>query len=155
MAGTTPGFGGDGGPAIAAQLEEPFSVASTPDGGFLVADFGNSRVRKVSAARTITTVAGSTRGYSGDFGPATAAQLSEPAGVAATRDGGFLVADEADYVVRKVRPDGTIITVAGLGMQYGFSDDRGLLRRRRAGGYRPAQLADRRRGDKRRWLPHC
>ncbi len=125
VAGTTLGFGGDGGPAIAAQLEEPFSVAPTPDGGFLVADFGNSRVRKVSAAGTITTVAGSTRGYSGDFGPATAAQLSEPAGVAATRDGGFLVADEADYVVRKVRPDGTISTVAGLGMQFGFSGDGG------------------------------
>jgi NHL repeat-containing protein len=125
VAGTTLGFAGDGGPAIAAQLDDPYSVAPTPDGGFLVADFGNNRVRKVSAAGTITTVAGSTAGYSGDFGPATAAQLNEPAGVAPTRDGGFLIVDEADYVVRKVRPDGTIVTVAGLGMQFGFSGDGG------------------------------
>jgi hypothetical protein len=124
VAGTTPGFAGDGGPAIAAQLDDPYSVAPTPDGGFLIADFDSSRVRKVSPAGAITTVAGSTRGYSGDFGPATAAQLSEPSSVAATRDGGFLIADEADCVVRKVRPDGTIVTVAGTA-QAGFSGDGG------------------------------
>jgi hypothetical protein len=125
VAGTTIGFAGDGGPAIAARLDGPSSVAPTPDGGFLVADFGNSRVRKVTPAGAITTVAGSTRGYSGDFGPATAAQLSEPASVAPTRDGGLLIADAADYVVRKVRPDGTIVTVAGTGLQFGFSGDGG------------------------------
>jgi NHL repeat len=124
VAGTTPGFAGDGGPAIAAQLDDPYSVAPTPDGGFLIADFGSSRVRKVSRAGAITTVAGSTRGYSGDFGPATAAQLSGPASVAPTRDGGFLIADEADCVVREVRPDGTIVTVAGT-VQAGFSGDGG------------------------------
>jgi NHL repeat len=125
VAGTSAGFAGDGGPAIAAQLSYPYSVAPTPDGGFLIADDGNDRVRKVSAAGAITTVAGSTRGYSGDFGPATAAQLSEPASVAPTRDGGFLIADTDNYVVRKVRPDGTIVTVAGIGLQPGFSGDGG------------------------------
>jgi DNA-binding beta-propeller fold protein YncE len=125
VAGTTPGFAGDGGPAIAAQLAGPYAVAPTPDGGFLIADFGNSRVRKVSAAGAITTVAGSTRGYSGDFGPATAAQLSEPSSVAPTRDGGLLIADTDNYVVRKVRPDGTIVTVAGTGLMPGFSGDGG------------------------------
>jgi hypothetical protein len=123
VAGTTPGFAGDGGPAIAAQLDDPTSVAPTPDGGFLVADFGNSRVRKVSAAGAITTVAGNgTVGYSGDNGPATEAQLAEPSGVAATREGGFLLADLLDCVVREVHPDGTIVTVAGSA-QAGFSGD--------------------------------
>src|SRR5690349_23458993 len=50
VAGTSVGFAGDGRPAIAAQLSYPYSVAPTPDGGFLVADDGNDRVRKVSAA---------------------------------------------------------------------------------------------------------
>ena len=52
------GFAGDGGPATAAQLSIPFGVAPTADGGFLIVDVGNQRIRKVSAAGTISTVAG-------------------------------------------------------------------------------------------------
>jgi hypothetical protein len=88
----TPGFSGDGGPATAAQLSGGFSVAATPDGGFLIADTNNLRIRRVSPTGTITTVAGDGEfGFSGDGGPATAAQLSEPTAVAATGDGGFLI----------------------------------------------------------------
>jgi fibronectin type III domain protein/NHL repeat-containing protein len=118
------GDSGDGGPATAANLKDPLGVAALPDGGFLIADGGAGRVRRVSATGTITTVAGNgTRGLSGDGGPATAAEIFDPNGVAVLPDGGFLIAD-GDYVVRRVFPDGTITTVAGTGVQ-GFSGDGG------------------------------
>ena len=104
VAGTgTFGNTGDDGPATDAQLYVPAGVAVTADGGFLIADTGNSVVRKVSAAGVITRVAGTgTPGNSGDDGPATDAQLRSPFGVAATADGGFLIADARNSEVRKV-----------------------------------------------------
>ena len=123
VAGTgTAGFSGDGGPATAAELFTPTGVAATADGGFLIADANNRRIRRVSPAGTITTVAGTgTAGFSGDGGPATAAQLT-PSGVAATADGGFLIADGVNHRIRRVSPDGTITTVAGTGTA-AFSGD--------------------------------
>jgi hypothetical protein len=123
VAGTTSGLSGDGGPATAAQLAAPTGVAVTPDGGYLIADQNNHRVRRVSSTGTITTVAGSTLGMSGDGGPATAAQLAAPSGVAATPDGGFLIADQNNQRVRYVSPTGTITTVAGTTV--GLSGDGG------------------------------
>src|ERR671914_244996 len=112
VAGTTAGLSGDGGPATAAQLDQPFGVAVTADGGFLIADTCNHRVRRVSPAGTITTVAGTTAGLSGDGGPATAAQLSFPSGVAASADGGFLIADRGNDRVRRGSPAGPRTTGA-------------------------------------------
>jgi hypothetical protein len=118
------GFSGDGGPATAAQLNGPIGVAVAADGGILIADYLNSRVRRVSPTGTITTIAGSgTYGFSGDGGPATAAQLTWPSGVAATA-GGLLIADPNNERVRRVSPDGTITTIAGTGT-HGFSGDGG------------------------------
>jgi Fibronectin type III domain/NHL repeat len=128
VAGTgTFGFSGDGGAATAAQLYAPPGVSATADGGFLIADAGNSRVRRVSPAGTITTVAGNgTPGFSGDGGPATAAQLglNSPYSVAVTADGGFLIGDEVNARVRRVSPTGVITTVAGTGVR-GTSGDGG------------------------------
>src|SRR5262245_16501801 len=74
-------FTGDGGPAIAAALNNPAGVAVMPDGGYLIADAGNDRVRRVFPDGTITTVAGTgIYGFSGDGGPATAADLQAPLG---------------------------------------------------------------------------
>jgi hypothetical protein len=109
-------FSGDGGPATAAQLNAPQGVTGTADGGFLIADTNNHVVRKVSSAGVITRVAGTgTLGNSGDGGPATAAQLNSPVGVAVTADGGFLIADTNNHVVRKVSSAGVITRVAGTG----------------------------------------
>jgi hypothetical protein len=128
VAGTgTPGYSGDGGAASAAQLFAPSGVAALPDGGYLIADTGNSRVRRVSPDGTISTVAGTgTPGFSGDGGPATAAQLGQnsPYSVAVTADGGFLIGDEVNRRVRRVSPTGIITTVAGTGVQ-GSSGDGG------------------------------
>jgi NHL repeat-containing protein len=110
------GFGGDGGPATSAPLDEPFGAVATADGGLLIADTGNNRIRRVAPDGTITTVAGNgVRGFSGDGGPATAAELNAPHAVAGLPDGGFLVADEANNRVRRVWPDGTITTIVGTG----------------------------------------
>jgi hypothetical protein len=127
VAGTgAPGFSGDGGPAAAARINAPRGVAALADGGFLIPDSNNHRIRRVWPDGTITTVAGTgAPGFSGDGGPAIAAQLSLPFAVAPLPDGGFLVADTGNDSVRRVWPDGTITTVAGTG-EAGYSGDAGL-----------------------------
>ena len=123
VAGTTAGLSGDGGPATGAQLDAPFAVSVTGSGGFLVADADNGRIRQVASDGTITTVAGTTPGLSGDGAAATAAQLDFPTGVAATADGGFLIADSDNARIRRVGPGGTITTVAGT--TFGYAGDGG------------------------------
>ncbi|MCC6831130.1 MAG: hypothetical protein IT200_07260 [Thermoleophilia bacterium] len=118
LAGTVRGLAGDGGAATLARLDTPTELAPLADGGLLVADTGNHRIRKITGDGTISTVAGTVRGFSGDGGPATAAALDTPRGVAVSADGGFLVADAGNRRVRKVAPDGTITTVAGGGVGF-------------------------------------
>ncbi len=124
VAGTgTAGYSGDGGPATSARLNWPVDVEATADGGFLIADLGNRRVRRVSPEGIITTIAGTgVEGTSGDGGPATSARLDAPTGVAVTGDGGFLVADAGTHRVRRVSPGGTITRVAGDGIAGGTGD---------------------------------
>ena len=118
-------FSGDGGPAAAATLNTPTGVAVLPDGGYLIADAGNGRVRRVFPNGTINTVAGTGNfGFSGDGGPATAADLKAPLGVAVMPDGSFLIADAGQARVRRVSPAGVITTVAGTGTP-GYSGDGG------------------------------
>ncbi len=122
-------FGGDGGPATAAGLEFPSSIAVGPSGDLYVVDLGNSRVRKVSAATgIITTVAGNgTWGYSGDGGPATSASvkisgqdgttitLGSPPSVAVDAAGNLYLSDTYSNRIRKVDANGIITTIAGNG----------------------------------------
>ena len=122
----TRGFGGDGGPAVAAQLRSPEGVALDGAGNLYIADASNNRIRKVDAAGVITTVAGAgTRGYSGDGGAATAAQLSFPVGVAVDGAGNLYIADSYNYRIRKVDAAGVISTVAGDGRFGGSLGDGG------------------------------
>jgi hypothetical protein len=121
----SPGFSGDGGPATNASLDGLRGVAVDAAGNLYIADWVNSRVRKVSTSGMITTVAGSgTYGFSGDGGPATDASLSSPYGVAVDAAGNLYIADAGNSRVRKVSTSGTITTVAGSGT-YGFSGDGG------------------------------
>ena len=117
------GFSGDGGPATDAQLGVPVGVALDPAGNLYIADHDNGRIRKVTSGGTISTYAGSgSRGLSGDGGPATAAQLYSPHGVALDTAGNLYIADSNR--IRKVTPGGTISTYAGSG-SFGFSGDGG------------------------------
>lgn len=108
------GFGGDGGPATAAQLAFPDDVLATEDGGFLIADSGNGRVRRVSPDGVISTVAGSgpTDASFGDGGPATAAGLRTPQHLGRLPDGTLLIGEWQR--IRRVSADGRIRTVFEL-----------------------------------------
>ncbi len=116
VAGTgAEGNSGDDDPATYAELHSPIGLAVTADGGFLIADANNHVVRKVSSAGVISRGAGTgAGGNSGDDGAATEAELGYPEGVAVTPDGGFLIANSGNRVVRKVSV-GVISRVAGTG----------------------------------------
>jgi trimeric autotransporter adhesin len=119
------GFSGDGGPATAAQLGSPVALVVDSAGVLYFADSFSDRVRKVTPAGVISTVAGNgTRGFSGDGGPATAARLAGPTGVAFDAAGNLYIADTANQRIRKITSDGVISTVAGNGIQ-GFGGDGG------------------------------
>jgi sugar lactone lactonase YvrE len=118
-------FSGDGGPATSAALKAPRRVASDSAGNLFIADSGNNRIRKIAPSGVISTVAGSgSGGFSGDGGPAPAAQLANPRDMAVTPDGNLFIADTGNRRVREVTSVGTIATVAGNG-SYGFSGDGG------------------------------
>ncbi len=113
------GYSGDGGPAVQAQLNEPYGVVVDQSGNLFVADRLNRRIRRIDGrTRVITTVAGNgTKVYSGDGGPGPNAGLVEPNGVALSRDGRILfIADVADNRVRGLDlRDNRINTFAGTG----------------------------------------
>ncbi|MHB8377095.1 MAG: NHL repeat-containing protein, partial [Dehalococcoidia bacterium] len=115
------GYGGDGGPATSALLNNPFGVAVDGAGNLYIADLSNCRVRKV-AGGIISTVAGTGAcGYAGDGGPAASATLSGPVGVAVDSAGNLYITDGCR--VREVA-GGIISTVAGSGA-CGYTGDGG------------------------------
>lgn len=126
------GYSGDGGPATQARLNRPMSVAVGPDGALYIADWGNTRVRRVGTDGIITTVAGTgASGYNGDGIPATQATFTELKHVAVATDGTIYLADRAaNQRVRVVRTDGIVMTLAGTG-QIAFGGDGGLAVRAR------------------------
>jgi len=116
---------GDGGAAVAAQLDQPEGLVVDSAGNLYIADAANDRVRKVSPAGIITTIAGTGHpGFSGDNGPAGSAQLNQPYGVALDTSGNLYIADFGNQRVRRIGADGTITTVAGNG-QTGSNGDGG------------------------------
>ena len=101
------GFSGDGGPATEAQLVHPTGVAVDEAGNLYIADVVALRIRKVDAAGTITTIAGTGEyGFGGDGGPAADAQLSFPYGVAVDGAGNLYIADTGNQRIRKLTPGG-------------------------------------------------
>jgi hypothetical protein len=96
---------GDGGPAISSQLAAPGQIAVDVAGNLYVADTRNQRVRKVSTAGIITTIAGNgVPGFSGDGGLAASSSLSVPEGVAVDASGNIFIADTGNSRIRKVSP---------------------------------------------------
>jgi sugar lactone lactonase YvrE len=96
---------GDGGPATQAQLSSPQGVVLDSAGNIFIADSNNQRVRKVDASTgVITTVAGTTLGYSGNGGSAAQAQLHNPWGLCFDASGNLYIADSDNAVVRKATP---------------------------------------------------
>jgi uncharacterized protein (TIGR03437 family) len=117
-------YSGNGGPATSAQLFAPHAAAVDLNGNLFIADTSNNVVREVTSKGVITTIAGTgTAGSSGDNGPATAAQLNLPLGVAVDVSGNVFVADSANARVRKIS-NGTITAYAGNGTP-GYSGNGG------------------------------
>jgi hypothetical protein len=98
------GYDGDGGPATAAHLKQPFDVELGPDGRLYVADTENHVVRRVDLDKDeITTIAGTGQaGFSGDGGPATKAKLREPYGLAFDPKGDLFVVDTINNRIRRI-----------------------------------------------------
>ncbi len=126
VAGTgTLGYGGDGGAATAAKLNYPFGVAVDAAGNLYIADYSNQRIRKVTTSGVISTYVGNgTQGVLGDGGAATAAELTNPYGVAFDAIGNLYIADASNRI-RKVTTTGIINTIAGNGTA-GYSGDGGV-----------------------------
>jgi hypothetical protein len=145
--GQTTVFSGDGGPAISAQLDSPGGLTLDHAGNMVIADTNNNRIRVLAVhtgtyygqamtARDIYTVAGKSRGgFSGDGGPATNAQLSNPQEASVDGAGNLVIADSGNERIRVVAERtgtfygrsmtaGDIYTVAGNGTE-GFSGDGG------------------------------
>jgi hypothetical protein len=115
----------DGGPAIDAQLNDPIGLALDRDGNIVIADSLYHRIRRVTPEGIITTIAGNgIPWFAGDGGPASAASLQYPTGVAIDRDGNVFIADAANHRIRRIDAQGTITTVAGTGGA-GYAGDGG------------------------------
>jgi streptogramin lyase len=128
VAGTgVSGMAGDNGPALAAQVGNPYGLTIGPDGALYVGEINTHRVRRIDLATgRISTVAGTgEKGYSGDGGTATQANLNEPYEVRFDQAGNLFFVEMQNAVIRKVdRTTGIISTVAGTG-EPGFSGDGG------------------------------
>ena len=121
----TQGYSGDGGPATAARLKNPLGLALDASGNLYVADVYNNVIRRISPGGMITTIAGTgVADYSGDGGPATAAKLSWPAGIAIDQTGNIYFSDQVNDVIRKINTAGIITTIAGI-ERHGYSGDGG------------------------------
>jgi sugar lactone lactonase YvrE len=123
------GFSGDGGPATGAQIGYVMGLAADSAGNIYLADADNNRIRKITPAGIITTIAGTEDGgfggFSGDGGPATSARLNFPEGIFIDSPGNVYIADMDNNRIRKIAPNGVITTIAGNGTQ-GYSGDGGL-----------------------------
>jgi protein gp37 len=122
----TAGYKGNGGPATAAELNSPNTVVVNSAGDLFIGDANNNAIREVATNGDISTIAGTGKaGYSGDNGPATAAQESGALGVALDSLGDVFIADSGNNRVREfVAATGDIITVAGTGTS-GYTGDNG------------------------------
>ncbi len=117
IAGGGTSYPGDGGPATAASLGDPMSIALDGSCNIYIAELSH-RASKVNAAGIITTIAGDdTTGYKGDGGPATAAWLSQPHGIAVDGAGNVYISDGTSSAgkIRKVNASGIISTIFGGG----------------------------------------
>lgn len=119
------GFSGDNGPALQAQVFSPEGLGVDASGNLYIADRNNRRVRRVTAAGTISTIAGNgfNRSFV-EFGPVRTANLLQPYAMAVDGQGNLYIADTFNARIRKVTTDGRISTIAGNGTP-GYAGDGG------------------------------
>jgi hypothetical protein len=119
------GYSGDGGPAISAQLDNPFGIAVDTSGNIYFTENFGYRIRKINSAGIISTIAGNgIAGYSGDGGLATAALINNPRGIGLDDSGNVYFTDFGNHLIRKISKLGIITTIAGIGSP-GYTGDGG------------------------------
>ena len=134
------GYGGDGAPAQYGRLNCPRGLATDTQGNLYIAEEEGGRVRRVDPSGIITTLAGAGKaGFSGDGRRALKARLRMPCWLVVDEAGNVYVSDAHNACVRRVTPEGTITTIAGIGEVSGFLGDGG--RADRALLYGPQGLA--------------
>jgi streptogramin lyase len=122
----TRGFSGDGGPAVAAQLSDPFGVVRGPDGALWFCEYSGMRIRKITPDGKIQTVAGNGQtGYSGDGGPALQATFNKPHEIRFDKEGNVFVTDMVNNVVRRIDAKTQVITTFAGSGKGGYSGDGG------------------------------
>jgi sugar lactone lactonase YvrE len=120
----TAGFSGDNASALNAQFDHPTALTIDSQGGIIVCDTNNNRIRRISGG-LVTTIAGTgVQGFMGDGGAATSAQLNAPTGVTVDSSHRILIADTLNQRVRAIDSNGTITTLAGTGIA-GYTGDHG------------------------------
>ena len=120
------GYSGDGGAAVAAQLNSPDAVKFDRAGNMYIADEYNHVIRKINTSGVISTFAGTgIGGYTGDGGMATNAQLKRPLDLVFDSAGNLFIAEFGNNIIRKISTSGIVSTIAGTGSS-GFSGDGGL-----------------------------
>ncbi len=121
------GYSGDGGPGNEAMLREPNDLFLDGQGGLLIADIQDQRIRRVDLSTgIITTFAGTgEKSRAGDGKPATEASLMGPRAVCMDRQGNVYVAEREGNGVRRISPDGILTTIAGAESVFGYSGDGG------------------------------
>ncbi len=119
------GFSGDGGLATAALIDHPVGVCADGSGNIFFSD-NNNRIRKIDNSGIISTYAGNGGiGYTGDGGPATAANFNMAYGLSVDTSGNLYVADNNNNEIRKISTSGIITKVAGIFLSGGYSGDGG------------------------------
>ena len=123
---TTVGYGGDGGPATQAQMREPNDCVLDGNGGLLIADVQDQRIRRLDiASGTITTFAGTgEKAHTGDGGNASEAGIFGARAICVDGKGATYVCEREGNTIRRIDPHGIITTVAGTGAQ-GYTGDGG------------------------------
>lgn len=118
-------YAGDNSSALSALLHLPQHAITDAAGNLYISDTANSRIRKVTSAGTITTIAGNgICAYTGDNGPAVAASLCFPGQIALDSTNRLYIADSANSVIRRIETNGNITTFAGTGA-FGNGGDNG------------------------------
>lgn len=111
-------YSGDGGSGTEAALHWPTALELDPDGNLYIADTFNHAIRRLAPDGTITTIVGTgVKGFAGDGGPASEAQLNQPFGIALDADGTLYVGDRGNFRIRRVGLDGSIESIAGTGVE--------------------------------------
>lgn len=124
-----------------ARFNQPMGVAVAADGTRYLADNASHTIRKISTSGDVTTLAGEPGVAGADDGVGVAAHFRSPAGLAVGSDGAVFVADSGNFTIRRIDPDGTVSTLAGLAGSAGSADGNGAAARFR-GIYQLAFASD-------------